>query len=532
MGRERADVTEPIRPVVLIVMDGYGCNPSDRGNAIEAANRPNLRRLWATCPHTQLRASGLAVGLPEGQMGNSEVGHLNLGAGKVVYQDLTRITQAIRDESFYRNPVLRDVARHVNERGSSLHVIGLIGHGGVHAHQEHLVAVLELARREGVERVFVHAITDGRDTLPTGGLAAVEEIESVMRRIGTGTIATVSGRYYAMDRDRRWDRTEKAYAAMVWGKGREAVSAAEAIESSYAAGVTDEFILPTVIELNGRPVARIGDHDGVVFFNFRTDRPRQLVRAFVQPDFDAFNRGEKLHDLSFVTMTEYEKGLPVGVAFPTEDVPMPLARVLADRELTQLHTAETEKYAHVTFFFNGGREEPFPGEDRVLVPSPREVGTYDKKPEMSGPEVAAETVAGIDSGKYDFVLVNFANADMVGHTGVMEAAVKAVETVDRGVGDVVAAVERQGGVALVTADHGNAEQMIDEQTGGPYTAHTVTFPVPFILVPGGNEDLADIELRPGGRLADVAPTVLELMGIPKPPEMEGESLISHDGGKG
>lgn len=522
--------TAGIRPVVLIVMDGYGCNPRVEGNAIAAANRPVLSRLWDTCPHTELKASGLAVGLPEGQMGNSEVGHLNLGAGKVVYQDFTKISRAIEDQTFYQNPVMRDAMRHVNDRGSALHIIGLIGPGGVHAYPTHLFAVMETARREGVERVYIHAVTDGRDTPPRDGIEAIRRVEDEINRIGLGEIATVSGRYYAMDRDKRWDRTRKAYDAMVRGEGNKAGGAEQAILDSYEKDVTDEFIVPTVItRSDGRPVATVSDHDSVVFFNFRTDRPRQLVRAFVEPGFDHFDRGKRLEDLDFVTMTEYEKDLPVHVAFRTEDVPMPIARILADRGLHQLHAAETEKYAHVTFFFNGGREQPLPGEDRVLVPSPRDVGTYDHKPEMSGPEVAAETAAAIDTSRYDFVLVNFANADMVGHTGVLKAAIKAVETVDAGVGRVVNAATRQGGVVLITADHGNAEQMIDYNSGGPYTAHTVYFPVPFVLVPGEHPELEHVRLRSDGVLADVAPTILGLMGIPKPPDMEGTSLIVKEG---
>lgn len=519
-----------IRPVTLIVMDGYGCNPRTDGNAIAAANRPVLSHLWDTCPHTELKASGLAVGLPEGQMGNSEVGHLNLGAGKVVYQDFTRISRAVEDGAFFSNPEFRAAAEHVKGVGSALHIIGLIGWGGVHASQAHLLACLRMARQEGLQRVYVHAITDGRDTLPTDGLEFTRKLQAEMASLGVGQIATVSGRYYAMDRDRRWDRTEKAYAAMARGAGRSAASAVEAVQTSYDEGVTDEFILPTVISgEDGIPLATIRDHDAVIFFNFRTDRPRQLVRAFVMPEFTEFERGPALQDLYFVTMTEYEKNLPIHVAFRTEDVPEPLGKVLEEHGLKQLHAAETEKYAHVTFFFNGGRETPFTGEDRILIPSPREVGTYDHKPEMSGPEVAQATAGAIDTGNFDFVLVNFANADMVGHTGVVEAAIKAVETVDAAVGRVVDATTRQGGVTLITADHGNAEQMIDYETGGPYTAHTVAFPVPFLLVPGNHPDLAGVELRSGGVLADVAPTVLELMNIPQPADMDGKSLIENEG---
>jgi 2,3-bisphosphoglycerate-independent phosphoglycerate mutase len=460
-------------------------------------------------------------------MGNSDVGHLNLGAGKVVYQDFTKISEAIRDESFYRNPTILDAMTHVRNRDSALHVIGLIGQGGVHAHASHLFAVMEAAHRAGIDRFFIHAITDGRDTAPTDGIEAVRALEAHASQLGAGVIATASGRYYSMDRDRRWDRTALAYNAMVRGQGPTAPSAEEAVRRSYQAGVTDEFIVPTVVVTSpdGAPVATIGDGDAVIFFNFRTDRPRQLVRALVMPDFSEFDRGPQLRDLYFVTMTAYEKDVPTHVAFQPTDVSLPLARILSERGLHQLHAAETEKYAHVTFFFNGGREEPFPGEDRILIPSPREVGTYDKKPEMSGPAVAQATADTIETGKYAFVLVNFANADMVGHTGVMDAAIKAVETVDAAVGRVVDATTRQGGVTLITADHGNAEQMIDYATGGPYTAHTVSNPVPFILVPGQRRDLADVHLRQGGVLADVAPTILTLLGMPKPGDMTGTSLI-------
>lgn len=525
---EEKDVTDVVPLVTLIVMDGYGCTERTEGNAIAAAQRPVLSKLWAEDPHTELGASGLSVGLPEGQMGNSEVGHLNLGAGKVIYQDFTRISQAIVDESFYRNPAIVGAMNHVKERDSALHVIGLIGQGGVHAHASHLFAVLEAARRSEVGRVFIHAITDGRDTAPTDGLAAARAVEDEACRLGVGSIATVSGRYYSMDRDRRWDRTRLAYDAMVHGIGPTATSAREAIARSYETGATDEFIVPTVIVTgtDGKPVATVTDGDSVIFFNFRTDRPRQIVRALVMPDFSEFDRGPRLRDLHFVTMTAYEKDLPTDVAFGASDVTMPLARILSERGMHQLHVAETEKYAHVTFFFNGGREEPFPDEDRILVPSPRDVGTYDKRPEMSGRAVAETAANAIGTGKYQFVLVNFANADMVGHTGVIEAAITAVETVDSGVGAVVDATARQGGVALITADHGNAEQMIDYDTGGPYTAHTVSNPVPFILAPGQHAGLAHAHLRENGVLADVAPTVLQLLGIPKPSEMTGASLIA------
>lgn len=512
-------------PVVLIIMDGYGCNEDARGNAVMAARTPFLDRLVQTNPHGLLKASGLAVGLPEGQMGNSEVGHLNLGAGKVVYQDFTRVSRAVEDGSFFRNPALLAACDHVRTRESTLHLMGLVGYGGVHAHQMHLYALLELAKQAGISRLAIHAFTDGRDTMPHDAMQAVRGLEDKLRSERVGSIASVSGRYYAMDRDRRWDRTEMSYKALTSGEGMRARSAEEAIQNSYDAGVTDEFILPTVIEAHGRPVATVGDGDAAIFFNFRTDRPRQLVRAFVQSDFEGFDRGPKICDLAFITMTEFEKDLPVAVAFTAQDVEMPLARVIAEHGLKQLHAAETEKYAHVTFFFNGGREDPFEGEDRILAPSPRHVGTYDKIPEMSANSIAEQVIEAITAKEYGFVLVNFANADMVGHTGSMEAAVRAVEVVDQNVGRIVKAVTGRGGVALLTADHGNAEQMIDYETGGPFTSHTISFPVPFVVVTGRNEELAHMRVRSGGVLADVAPTVLGLLGIAKPSEMEGENLL-------
>jgi 2,3-bisphosphoglycerate-independent phosphoglycerate mutase len=516
-----------VGPVVLIVMDGYGCNDNPRGNAITQAETPVLDRLVAANPHGLLGASGLSVGLPEGQMGNSEVGHLNLGAGKVVYQDFTRVSKSIEDGDFFQNPALLAACRHAVENGSILHVMGLIGYGGVHAHQQHLYAVLDLSHRQGVQNVAIHAFTDGRDTLPHDALKAIRDLESKLSELDLGAIATVSGRYYAMDRDRRWDRSEKAYRALVKGEGEEAASAEHAIQQSYDAGVTDEFILPTVIKLDGRPVATVGNGDAAIVFNFRTDRPRQLVRAFVQPDFEGFDRGPILNDLEFVTMTEYEKDLPVKIAFPSQDVEMPLARVVSEHGLKQLHGAETEKYAHVTFFFNGGREQPFPGEDRILVPSPRHVGTYDKIPEMSAEGIADQVVESLKRKDYGFVLVNFANADMVGHTGSMEAAVKAVETVDRCVGRVVDAAVEKGGVVVITADHGNAEQMVDYETGGPFTSHTIDYPVPIVVVVGNNRKFLDCRIRAGGVLADVAPTVLFLMGLSRPPQMEGKNLLEY-----
>ncbi len=515
-----------IRPVVLVVMDGFGCNDNPYGNAVAAARTPMLDRLSALNPHGMIAASGLAVGLPDGQMGNSEVGHLNLGAGTVVYQDFTRVSRAMDDGSFFENPALVAACEHSRKNGSTLHVMGLIGYGGVHAHQRHLIAVLGLASQRSVPKLAVHAITDGRDTLPHDAKDAMDELEAHLGRLGLGRVATVSGRYYAMDRDGRWDRTAKAYLAMTKGEGPVAPSGVAAVEHSYAAGVTDEFIVPSVIRREGEPPRVVADGDAVIFFNFRTDRPRQLVRAFVQPDFSEFDRGGRMGDLCFVTMTEYQKDLPVEVAFRSQDVEEPIARVVSENGLRQLHAAETEKYAHVTFFFNGGREAPFPGEDRILVPSPRHVGTYDKIPEMSAPAIAGQVVEAMQAHEYGFVLVNFANADMVGHTGSMEATVQAVEVVDNCVGRVVDATVKQGGVAIITADHGNAEQMVDYQGGGPYTAHTVSFPVPFVVVTGQHDQLQDCRIRSGGRLADVAPTILSLMQLPQPKQMDGTSLLA------
>jgi 2,3-bisphosphoglycerate-independent phosphoglycerate mutase len=515
-----------VKPVVLIVMDGYGCNDNPEGNAVSQAATPVLDRLVRECPHGLLKASGLAVGLPAGQMGNSEVGHLNMGAGSVVYQDFTRVSRAIEDGTFFDSPALLKACRHAVDHDSTLHVVGLVGYGGVHAHQEHLYAVLELAKRAQVRKLAIHAFTDGRDTLPHDALAAIRDLEARLSALQLGAIATLSGRYYAMDRDRRWDRTQKAYLAMTAGEGEQAESATAAIEGYYDAGTTDEFILPTVIRRDGKPVAMIADGDAVIFFNFRTDRPRQLVRAFVMPDFEGFERPQQIQDLLFATMTEYEKELPVAIAFASQDVKVPLARVVSENGLTQLHAAETEKYAHVTFFFNGGRETPFEGEDRILVPSPRHVGTYDKMPEMSAEKIAGQVAAAVRDHDYGFVLVNFANADMVGHTGSMEATVRAVETVDHCVGEVLNAAVERGGAVLITADHGNAEQMIDYQTGGPFTSHTIEFPVPFVFVPGNHEDLRSCTIRDGGVLADVAPTVLDLMDLPTPAEMEGDSLLN------
>jgi 2,3-bisphosphoglycerate-independent phosphoglycerate mutase len=512
------------RPVLLAILDGWGERAETEGNGIKLARTPNIDHWRATRPWTLLGAAEKNVGLPVGQMGNSEVGHLNLGAGFVVVQDITLIDDSIADGSFFENDALNDAVRHVKENGSQLHIIGLLGSGGVHSHMNHEKALLELARRNGLDKVFIHAFTDGRDTMPKSGLGFLQDLEAFMARMGVGRVASVIGRYYAMDRDKRWDRTKMAYDAMVEGEGRPADSGQMAIQRSYDEGVTDEFIKPSVIFGGDNPVATVRAGDSIICFNFRADRVRQITRAFVLKDFDGFAR-EALHDLLYVTMTEYEKDLPVEIAFENADVEVPLAKVLSEAGLKQLHVAETEKYAHVTFFFNGGREAPFPGEDRLLVPSPKEVPTYDLKPEMSAYGIRDGILKAIEDDTYDFILVNFANADMVGHTGVIPAVVKAVETVDECLGAIIPAALAQGGVALITADHGNAELLIDPATGGPHTAHT-TNPVPCILVAAEGLGLDRAQLRVGGRLSDVAPTLLDLLRIKPAPEMTGKSLLA------
>lgn len=519
--------TEHARPVTLVIMDGFGLAPPGPGNAIAQARTPRLDSYMAAYPHTELAASGLAVGLPPGEMGNSETGHMNFGAGRVVLQKLTLISKMIDDGSFFQTPAFEQAIAHVRRNGSRLHLVGLIGPGGVHAYEGHLDALLTLARDAGLQQVYVQAILDGRDTEPRSALTYVRDLNARMAALETGRVATTSGRYYAMDRDHRWERTHLAYDAMAHGEGPTAPSADEAIEGGYAAGLGDEHQLPTVITAAGRPVATVQAHDAVIFFNFRGDRPRQLTKAFVAPEFDGFDRGPRIDDLFFVTLAEYEKDLPVVVAFPPErlsdPVTMPLARVISEAGLTQLHAAETEKYAHVTYFLNGGREEPFPGEERVLVPSPQ-VARYDLAPAMSAQGVADAVVDGLAREPYAVVVVNFANCDMVGHTGNIVATVAAVETVDAQVERVVDATLAAGGVALITADHGNAEQML-EPGGGPWTAHSSN-PVPFIVIAGtAHPGLHNVALRDGGKLGDVGPTVLALLGLPQPPAMTGESLL-------
>ena len=507
----------------LIIMDGFGINPACEGNAICQAGTPRLDALMAKYPHTQIGASGMDVGLPNGQLGNSEVGHLNIGAGRVVYQELTRITKDIEDGVFFEKKPLIGVMEHARQTGKAIHLMGLVSDGGVHSHNTHLYALLEMCKRHGLSKVFVHCFLDGRDVPPTSGLGYVRELEAKLKEIGVGKIATVMGRYWAMDRDNLWDRVQKAYDAMVLGEGLAAESGAQAVEQSYALGDkgNDEFVLPTVVLENGKPTATIRPDDGVIFFNFRPDRARQLTRTFIQPDFTGFPRKNGYFPVRFVSMTQYDATFTgLEVVNPPENLDNTLGEYVARLGLTQLRIAETQKYAHVTFFFNGGVEEPNKGEDRILVPSSK-VATFDMDPEMSAYEVAGKAIHEINARKYDMMILNFANCDMVGHTGIMDAAIKAVHAVDDCVWAVVRAILQNGGRAFVTADHGNADLMVDPETGGPFTAHT-TNPVPFIAV---GADTAGKTLREGGRLCDIAPTMLESMGIPVPKEMTGKSLL-------
>lgn len=503
------------KPVALIIMDGFGYNQDDYGNAIRAAKKPNLDK-FLKGPHTLIGASGLNVGLPDGQMGNSEVGHTNIGAGRIVYQMLVKITKDIQDGVFFQNKVLCDAMENCKQNGTALHLMGLLSPGGVHSHMEHLFGLLEMAKRNGLERVYVHAFLDGRDEPPASAAGFMKTTCEKMQEIGVGKVATISGRYYAMDRDNAWDRVEKAYAAMVYGEGETGTDPVQAIEDSYAKEVTDEFMLPTVIDPNGM----IQENDSVVFFNFRPDRARQITRSFVDPAFSGFERKKGFFPLHFVCMAQYDATMPnVTVAYPPEQLHMTLGEYLSKCGKTQLRIAETQKYAHVTFFFNGGEEKVFEGEDRILIPSP-DVPTFDLKPEMSAYEVCDKLTDAIRSQKYDVIIINFANPDMVGHTGVESAAIQAVEAVDECVGKAVDALKEVDGQMFICADHGNAEQLVDYETGEPYTAHT-TNPVPFILV---NAD-PSYTLREGGCLADIAPTLIELMGMEQPKEMTGKSLL-------
>jgi 2,3-bisphosphoglycerate-independent phosphoglycerate mutase len=518
--------TNPKAPVALIILDGWGIAPDGPGNAVALANTPTLDHLLQSYPHATLVTSGEAVGLPEGQMGNSEVGHTNIGAGFIVYQWITRIDRSIREGALATNPVIQSAYASAIQRGGTVHLMGLVGEGGVHSHSRHLLALVDLAKAAGVPDLLVHAFTDGRDTSPTSGRGYLETIERHLAHAGIGRIASVSGRYYAMDRDHRWERTRLAFEAIALGAGPQATSAATAIDTSYALDVTDEFVIPTVIPGPGGVTHRIEPTDTVVLFNFRSDRGRQLTSALAEPAFDDFDRGSFTVPANVTTLTTYDATLPVHVAFPPEDVEYPLARVISEAGLRQFHTAETEKYPHVTFFLNGGREEPFAGEERRLVPSPK-VATYDLQPEMSAPEVCRGVVEAIASGIYDFIIVNFANCDMVGHTGVIEAAVRATESVDACVAEILEALKATSGVAVITADHGNAEQMIDPVTGGPFTSHT-TNPVHVLLVTPEESPLRRASLRDGAVLSAVAPTVLELLGISPPTTMTQASIIQRN----
>ncbi len=502
------------KPVMLMILDGYGYNSAADGNAIYSAKTPVMDKLLASCPNTLINASGMDVGLPDGQMGNSEVGHTNIGAGRVVYQELTRITKSISDGDFFTNDAFMKAIDNCKKNDSALHLFGLLSDGGVHSHLKHLFAAIEMAKRNGLTKVYVHGFMDGRDVSPTSGIDFVKALQEKMAEIGVGKIGVLSGRYYAMDRDSRWERVEKAYAALVYGEGEKNPDAVDAMQKSYDNGVTDEFIVPTVITEG----ATIGANDSVICFNFRPDRAREITRTFVDADFDGFERKLGFFPLYYVCMTQYDAQMPnVDVAFKPESLTNTFGEYIANNGLTQLRIAETEKYAHVTFFFNGGVEAPYKNEDRALIPSPK-VATYDLQPEMSAVEVTEEVLKRIESDKYDVIILNYANCDMVGHTGVFECAVKAVETVDTCMGKVIDAVTARGGIVCVTADHGNADQMVDPDTKDVFTAHT-TNPVPFIVAG------RDCQLRDGGRLADIAATLLDIMGLEKPQEMSGESLI-------
>ena len=503
-----------------MILDGYGLRDEKKGNGIAEANTPVMDKLMAEYPFVKGNASGLAVGLPDGQMGNSEVGHMNMGAGRIIYQELTKITKAIADGDFFENPEFLAAADTCKKNDSALHLFGLVSDGGVHSHLTHLFGLLEFAKRQRLKKVYVHCFLDGRDTPPTSGKEFVAELEKKMQHLGIGEVASVMGRYYAMDRDKNWDRVQKAYDVLTKAEGEKAESACAGIQASYDKEVNDEFVVPFYVEKDGKPVATIQDGDSVIFFNFRPDRAREITRAFCDEGFTGFAREKKL-DLTFVCFTDYDETIGNKlIAFKKEEIKNTFGEFLAAHHMTQARIAETEKYAHVTFFFNGGVEEPNEGEDRILVPSPKEVPTYDLKPEMSAPIVCDKLVEAIESGKYDVIIINFANPDMVGHTGVESAAIKAIETVDACVGRAVEAIKAAGGVLFICADHGNAEVMVDEATGEPWTAHT-TNQVPFVLV---GADPA-YKLREGGRLCDIVPTLIELMGLEKPKEMTGESLL-------
>lgn len=504
------------KPVMLIILDGFGIGKEYAGNAVKLAKTPNLDRLFREYPNTTLEASGLAVGLPEGQMGNSEVGHLNIGAGRIIYQDLTKISKSIVDGDFFEKKEFLDAIENAKENNSKIHLIGLVSSGGVHSHNTHLYALLELMKKQNFDNVYIHAILDGRDVSPTAGKEDIKELMEKMKEIGVGSIATVSGRYYAMDRDKRWERTKLAYDTFTLGKGNESNDPILTIEKSYSEDITDEFIIPTVIKENGRPIGTVDDNDSIIFFNFRPDRARQITRAFVDENFEGFEREKKVNTF-YVTMTEYDKTIEnVKVAYTDESPKNTLGEYISSKGLSQLRIAETEKYAHVTFFFNGGIEEPYANEDRVLIPSPK-VATYDLQPEMSAVEVKNEVLNRLKMDKYDLIILNFANPDMVGHTGVVSATVKAIETVDSCLGEIVELLIEKGGKALITSDHGNSEMLLNED-GSPVTSHTSNR-VPLVIVGDKNVELQE------GKLADLSPTILELMGLEKPEGMTGKSLI-------
>ncbi|SCZ03712.1 2,3-bisphosphoglycerate-independent phosphoglycerate mutase [Alkaliphilus peptidifermentans] len=505
------------KPVALIILDGFGIREGKLGNAIMAADLPIYNKLLNQYPHTEIQASGMAVGLPEGQMGNSEVGHLNIGAGRIVYQELTRISREIEIGEFFKNSMLLNAIRKAKEGNKKLHLMGLVSDGGVHSHTNHLYGLLKLAKTEGLDKVIIHCFLDGRDTPPQSALGFISELENQIKEIGVGTIATVSGRYYAMDRDLRWERVKQAYDAMVLGLGRKASTPLDAIDMSYKLGENDEFVIPTVID--NLEDGRIEENDSVIFLNFRPDRGREMTRALTEANFDGFVREKGYFPLNFVTMTQYDKTFTnVNVAYPPQSLENTLGEYLSSKGLNQLRIAETEKYAHVTYFFNGGIEQAYINEERKMIPSPK-VATYDLQPEMSAKEVTDTLLEELDKNKYDFIVLNYANPDMVGHTGIVDAVVKALETVDACLGKVIDKIVEKGGTAIVTSDHGNAELLIDEVTGAPVTAHT-TNPVPLVLIGNDNAKLAK-----DGKLCDIAPTLLELLGLETPIEMTGTSLI-------
>ncbi|MFC4710868.1 2,3-bisphosphoglycerate-independent phosphoglycerate mutase [Enterococcus eurekensis] len=503
-------------PVALIILDGFGLRNETVGNAVALAHKPNFDRYYNQYPHTQLKASGLDVGLPAGQMGNSEVGHTNIGAGRTVYQSLTRIDKAIMDNEFEKNPAINQVMDHVKEKDSKLHVFGLLSDGGVHSHISHIIETVRVAKEKGLKNVFLHIFMDGRDVSPTSGKGYVEQLEAALAELNFGEIASISGRFYAMDRDTRWERVEQAYNTIVHGQGPRAASALEVVEASYAKEVYDEFIEPVAIEKAGQPVATIEDNDGIIFANFRPDRAIQLSQALTQDQWAHFDRGAK-KDIELVTMTFYSPTIVATTAFEPTEMKNVIGEVLSNAGLKQLRIAETEKYPHVTFFMNGGRNDEFPGEDRILIPSPK-VATYDLQPEMSAYEVTDALVADIEAGNHEAIILNYANPDMVGHSGMVEPTIKAIEAVDEGLGRVVDAILARGGYAIITADHGNSETLIDEN-GQPHTAHT-TVPVPVIVTKN------EVTLREGGALSDLAPTMLDLLDVEKPVEMTGTSLIN------